>query len=82
MNAEENPRARVSWALLCGLIIMLNALNYALQSGRCTDYIPESEATSTCSMEPALGWPGSVLLAIVSIVVIGYCINRMLRPSR
>ncbi|WP_155849397.1 hypothetical protein [Arthrobacter sp. H20] len=82
MNADEDPGSRVPWALLCGLIIMLNASNYALQSGQCTDYITGSGATSTCSLEPALGWPGSVLLAMVSLVVLGYCINRLLRLSR
>lgn len=82
VNANETPRSRVPWVLLSGLIILLNVLNYALQAGQCIDYLPESGAKSTCSLEPALGWPGSVLLAIVSLVVLGYCINRLLRMSR
>lgn len=82
MNEDENSRSRVPLALLCGLTILLNAFNYALQSGQCTDYLPESRAMSTCSLEPALGWPGSVLLAIVSLAVIGYSINRLLQSSR
>ena len=70
------------WVLLCGLIIVMNSLNYVFQSGQCIDYVPDSGAVSNCSSEPALGWPGTVLLAIVSLVALGYCISRMRQTSR
>lgn len=70
------------WVLLCGLIVVINILNYGLQSGQCIDYSPESVAVSYCSSEPAFGWSGSVLLAIVSLVALGYCISRMRQLPR
>lgn len=82
MNPDQVTPTKTPWVLLCGLIIVVNILNYGLQSGQCTDYVPESGAVSYCSSEPALGWPGTVLLAIASLVALGYCINRMRRPSR
>lgn len=82
MKSDQTAPSKMPWVLLCGLIIVVNILNYGLQSGQCIDYIPESGAISTCSMEPALGLPGTVLLAIVSLVALGYFISRMRRPSR
>lgn len=82
MKSDLAAHAKMPWILLCGLIIVVNVLNYGLQYGQCTGYIPESGAISYCSLEPALGWPGTVLLAIVSLIALGYCINRMRRPSR
>lgn len=82
MKSDQAASAKVPWVLLCGLIVVVNILNYGLQSGQCIDYAPESGAVSYCSSEPALGWPGTVLLAIVSLVALGYCISRVRRPSR
>ena len=82
MKDDQIPRSNMKWVLVCGLIVLLNTLNYGLQSGQCIDYTVESGAVSTCSLEPAIGWPGSALLAIVSFFTLGYCINRLLRASR
>lgn len=82
MKDDEAPRSQMAWVAICGLIVLLNTLNYGLQSGQCVDYLPKSGAVSTCSMEPAMGWPGSVLLAIVSLFALAYCITRILRAFR
>ena len=70
------PAVRGSFAGVCD-----DAGHDGLQSGQCIDCAPDSGAVSTCSLEPALGWPGSVLLALVSLVALGYCINRVIRTS-
>jgi hypothetical protein len=80
--ANTAPRSKKAWVLSCGLIVLLNALNYGLQSGLCVDYVPESGAVSSCVSGPALGWPGSFFLALISLVALGYCINRLHRASR
>lgn len=82
MKSDQVNRAKMPWVLLCGLIVVVNILNYGLQSGQCIDYVLESGAVSTCSSEPALGWPGTVLLAMASLIALGYCISRMRQPSR
>ena len=75
-------RSKKAWVWICGLIVLLNALNFGLQSGLCVDYIPESGAGSTCTSGPALGWPGSFSLALVSVIALGYCIIRLIRVPR
>lgn len=82
MRSEQVSRSKMRWFLLIGLVALVNVLNYGFQSGQCNDYAPVSGAVSTCSMEPALGWPGTVLLVIVSLIAIGYCINRIRRASQ
>jgi hypothetical protein len=82
MKSDQVSSIKMPWVLLCGFIVVINILNYGLQSGQCVDYAPGSVAVSYCSSEPALGWPGTVLLAIVSLVALGYCISRMRRPHR
>ncbi|MFB2586769.1 hypothetical protein [Herbiconiux liukaitaii] len=60
------------WPKLVGivLIVVVNFVVWGTWVGRCDDYAPAVSARSTCVTEPAVGLPGAILIAFVSVVAI------------
>jgi hypothetical protein len=74
--------SKLPWAIAIVLVIVLNLLLFNFRVGQCTDYSVESGMESTCTSRPALGIPGTWVIAVLSLLAIGYFTYRMLRRSR
>lgn len=79
MDISQVPRSPRSWpwAAAILLLIIVNGAFFSAQRGECFDYTVESGAVSTCASGPALGVPGTWLLAIVSVTAV-VCFARRL----
>lgn len=69
------------WALIVGVMVLdLGVLGS--QVGRCVDAASGSSAVSTCTVEPAIGWPGAWLVVVLSLITAGVAIVRLAVPAR
>ncbi|MDQ1055779.1 hypothetical protein QE394_003707 [Arthrobacter sp. SORGH_AS 212] len=68
------------WAWLVGiLIVLVFLLPWSLMwVGRCVDYA-EGAGESFCESGPVIGAPAATIVAAVSLLLIVYCLYRILR---
>lgn len=67
------------WAAAILLVIIVNAAFFSAQRGECFDDAVGSGAVSTCANGPALGVPGTWLLAIVSVAAVVHFTRRLVQ---
>lgn len=81
MKAIERQRAR-RWP---GIILLVSAVGAALLAfgvwrGQCIDAPAESSAISTCSSEPAIGWPAAWIILAMCVILAIISTRQIARP--
>lgn len=71
-----------SWAIAIVVVVLLALLVVSIQVGECFDYTEGSGLESYCTSGPAVGVTGVWVVAVVSVVVIGYFTYRLFRSRR
>jgi hypothetical protein len=67
------------WVLLLLAAVITGVLALSVWTGVCIDYVPESAATSTCTLAPSIGWPAAIVVAGISLAVAVFSIVRLVR---
>jgi hypothetical protein len=67
------------WGLLLLAAVIAGMLALTMWTGVCIDYVAESAAASTCTVEPAIGWPAAIVVAGISLAVAVFSIVRLVR---
>ena len=70
---------RVAWVLVAAAALVTGFLALSGWTGVCIDYAPSVPAESTCTMEPSLGWPGAIAVAVVCLAVVVLAAARIVR---
>ena len=64
------------WTVVAVGLLVVGALAIGTWSGACVDYVA---IPGECTAEPALGWPGAVLTAVVCAAGAVMCLRRAAR---
>ena len=68
--------SRARWSVAAVALLVVGALAIGGRSGVCVDYFA---IPGECTVEPALGWPGAILVAGVCAALAVLCIRRAVR---
>ncbi|MDQ1053095.1 TRAP-type mannitol/chloroaromatic compound transport system permease small subunit [Arthrobacter sp. SORGH_AS 212] len=68
------------WAWVVGIVVVLLFLLpwSLLWVGRCVDYVP-GYGESFCEFGPVIGFPAATVIAVLSLLLILYCLYRIVR---
>jgi membrane protein implicated in regulation of membrane protease activity len=69
---------RAVWTAAAVGLLVVGALAIGVWSGVCVDY---AAIPGECTVEPALGWPGAILVAVVCAACAALCLRRATRRS-
>jgi hypothetical protein len=64
------------WTVVAVGLLVVGALAIGTWSGTCVDYVA---IPGECTVEPALGWPGAILVAVVCAAGALVCLRRAAR---
>ncbi|PPF56298.1 hypothetical protein C5C13_10950 [Clavibacter michiganensis] len=64
------------WTAAAVALLVVGALAIGVWSGSCVDY---AAFPGECTSEPALGWPGAILVAVVCAACAAMCVRRAAR---
>ncbi|WP_166872084.1 hypothetical protein [Salinibacterium sp. ZJ450] len=83
MAGSQVSRHPERWRWVLGIVgvavVVIAVLSFRV--GECIDYVPEAGAESFCTSGPAIGVPGAWVLVVVSTLLIGYFVYRLVRPQ-
>ncbi|MBM7389758.1 Na+/melibiose symporter-like transporter [Clavibacter michiganensis] len=68
--------SRARWGVAAVVLLVIGALAIGVGSGVCVDYVA---IPGECTVEPALGWPGAILVAGVCGALAVLCFRRAVR---
>ncbi|RIJ45285.1 hypothetical protein DZG00_15000 [Clavibacter lycopersici] len=65
--------SRARWSAAAVALLVVGALAIGVWSGECVDHVA---VPGGCTVAPALGWPGAILVAVVCAVGAVLCLRR------
>ncbi|WP_167045991.1 hypothetical protein [Salinibacterium sp. ZJ454] len=81
MAGSQVSRHPERWRWVLGIVGVAVVVIAVLSFRECIDYVPEAGAESFCTSGPAIGVPGAWVLVVVSTLLIGYFVYRLVRPQ-
>jgi hypothetical protein len=78
-SRERIPRG--VWVVPLVVIASIDVIAFTGTRGWCADS-GSPDVPSVCGSEPIFGWPGTWVIAVLSVIAAGYCVWRIVRPPR